>query len=85
MTLSLKSIAIAAVLSATSVFGAVTPASSMTISIPDLSFPNAETRQGCYFTGTCEDPETSAKQQHVTRLGDAKPANSPRNSTKTNR
>ncbi|MEM8581754.1 MAG: hypothetical protein AAGA15_04095 [Pseudomonadota bacterium] len=85
MTGTPKSIALAAALIAHSVFVGVGPASAMQNSLADLRFPNAETRWGCYFFGTCERLQTVTKQQSNATSGFAAPKLSPGVSTKGDR
>lgn len=85
MTFSPKSIALVAALTAQSIFVAASPASAIPISFPDVSFPDPETRQGCYYYGTCNDQQTSKNQKHASPSGAAAPEQSPRVSTKGKR
>lgn len=85
MNIAPKSIALAAALIVQSVFVGIGPASAMPNSVPDLRFPDAETRWGCYFYGTCEGPQFVTQQQSDATSGSAAPKMSPRVSTKGDR
>ena len=85
MTIAPKSIALAAALMAQSVFVSVSPASALPIGFPDVSFPDAETREGCYFSGSCENVQTVTKQQSGATSGSAASKMSPRVFTKDDR
>ena len=85
MTIAPKSIALAAAVMAQSIFVGANAASALPISFPDVSFPGAETREGCYFSGNCENAQTVTKQQNGAISGSAAPSASPRVSTKGDR
>lgn len=85
MTIAPKSIAIAAALMAQSVCFSASPASAMSFSFPDVRFPDVETREGCYFYGTCENSQTVTKQQSGATFGSTAPKVSPRVPTKSDR
>lgn len=82
MTIAPKSIALAAALLAQSLFVGPSPAAALPFDFPDVSFPDAETRQGCHFSGTCERAQVVAKQENVSHLA---PLNFPQASGKHDR
>lgn len=59
MTISLKSLAVAASLIVLPATFAIVPSSVSAMTFPTLSFPEAGTSWGCHFNGTCNGATVS--------------------------
>ncbi len=85
MTHSIKTIALIVAFTAQAIAVTASPSHALTFNFPDVSFPDAQSGQGCHFYGTCDAPQSVDNPGFVSTSGFENPDASPERVHKSDR